>query len=920
MEHYIANEKQERKIEHFVLIFFTVYSFLMSYVGISHKWDAWVIIIIGLSLVTAWALFLMRYKTYAMRALFTTLLILLCFFLYAILSKDFINIIPPFFIIGAVISMYAITDLVVITNIVQIFLLVIFVVEGKQNMQIDDFHQALPQIANIFIYIVLLQVWVRQRNESSAKSMQIIQDMARAERSKDDFLANISHEIRTPLNTIYGMSEMAQKQTDLNVIKEEIYNIQVASKKLMSMVNDILDFSELQTGEMDLEEEVYNISSTINDVINMTMAAVEEKDLDVVVDFDTTIPALLEGDEKKIRRIIMNLVSNAVKFTHSGYIGIKVSGRRESYGINLSVSITDTGIGMREDYRENLFTGFGQLDTRRNRQEGGVGLGLAISYLLAKKLGGVITVNSKEGQGSVFTFVVPQKIVKDQPVAVLKNPDEISIACYFNIEHQARPGSRDAFTSQIENMVKNIPVSWQLCKNLDEMKRRMKAKRYTHVFITDVEYEEEPQYFDAIALRTKLMISVPRNAATNRKYENALVMYRPVYSLSVVAALNEEYDSAHAEKPIKSKRFTAPGAHVLVVDDNVMNIRVIENILSQFKISVTKALSGSEALEKVESMDFDFIFMDHMMPEMDGVETTHRIREKVGSYYQRVPIIALTANAVAGSRKMFLSEGFSDFLEKPVELSVLERVLRRTLPPEKMIFDDVEDTVKQQETTEEFELTDIDKETGMLYCGGEEGFYMILAECVLNYQENAALLSELFQNKDWENYIIKIHALKSTMKSIGAMHLSDRARELEFAGKEGRFDVIEKNHESVLGEYENLMERLKNQERVKKMLATESGDAVAAEETSDVSEKLPLTMEIFDSMYAKFEDAMYSLRKDEMLAIVDELEKYNIGENTKKSELDKIRRKINQDDYFAAGSDLEVLRNDLKGASCIIKI
>ena len=915
MEHYIANEKQERKIEHFVLIFFTAYSFLMSYVGISHKWDAWVIIIIGLSLVTAWALFLMRYKTYAMRALFTTLLILLCFFLYAILSKDFINIIPPFFIIGAVISMYAITDLIVITNIVQIFLLVIFVVEGKQNMQIDDFHQALPQIANIFIYIVLLQVWVRQKNVSSAKSMQIIQDMARAERSKDDFLANISHEIRTPLNTIYGMSEMAQKQTDLNVIKEEIYNIQVASKKLMSMVNDILDFSELQTGEMDLEEEVYNISSTINDVINMTMAAVEEKDLDVVVDFDTTIPALLEGDEKKIRRIIMNLVSNAVKFTHSGYIGIKVGGRRESYGINLSISITDTGIGMREDYRENLFIGFGQLDNRRNRQEGGVGLGLAISYLLAKKLGGVITVNSKEGQGSVFTFVVPQKIVKDQPVAVLKNADEISIACYFNIEHQARPGSRDAFTTQIENMVKNIPVSWQLCKNLDEMKRRMKAKHYTHVLITDVEYEEDPHYFDAMALRTKLMISVPRNAVTNRKYENALIMYRPVYSLSVVAALNEEYDSSHADKPIKSKRFTAPGAHVLVVDDNIMNIRVIENILSQFKISVTKALSGSEALEKVESMDFDFIFMDHMMPEMDGVETTHRIREKVGSYYQRVPIIALTANAVAGSRKMFLSEGFSDFLEKPVELSVLERVLRRTLPPEKMIFDDAEDTVQQQETTDSFELTEIDKETGMLYCGGEEGFYMILAECVLDYKENAALLTELFQKKDWENYVIKIHALKSTMKSIGAMRLSDRARELEFAGKECRYEVIEKYHQSVLNEYENLMEQLKKQEYVNKLLAEESSSGEVSKEQPVDSRKQSLTIETFDTLYAKFEDAMYSLRKEEMLDIVEELGRYKIGENTKKSELDKISRKINQDDYFAAGYDLEVLRKDLKGGN-----
>ncbi|MBQ1171612.1 MAG: hypothetical protein IIX48_03290 [Lachnospiraceae bacterium] len=187
MEHYIATEKQERKIEKFVLIFFTIYGIMMGYVGITKKWDAWIIVIIGFSLATAWALFIMRYKTYSMRALFTTLLIQLCFFLYALYSDNYVDIIPPFFIIGSVISMYAITDLVVIVNITQILLLVIFIVEGKQNMMMGDFHQALPQIANILIYIILLQVWVRQRNESAAKSMQIIQDMTKAERIKDDF-------------------------------------------------------------------------------------------------------------------------------------------------------------------------------------------------------------------------------------------------------------------------------------------------------------------------------------------------------------------------------------------------------------------------------------------------------------------------------------------------------------------------------------------------------------------------------------------------------------------------------------------------------------------------------------------------------------------------------------------------------------
>ena len=192
---------------------------------------------------------------------------------------------------------------------------------------------------------------------------------------------------------------------------------------------------------------------------------------------------------------------------------------------------------------------------------------------------------------------------------------------------------------------------------------------------------------------------------------------------------------------------------------------------------------------------------------------------------------------------------------------------------------------------------------------------MILAECVLGYKENAALLTELFQKKDWENYVIKIHALKSTMKSIGAMRLSDRARELEFAGKEGRYEVIEKYHQSVLNEYENLMEQLKKQEYVNKLLAEESSSGEVLKEQPVDSRKQSLTIETFDTLYAKFEDAMYSLRKEEMLDIVEELGRYKIGENTKKSELDKISRKINQDDYFAAGYDLEVLRNDLKGGN-----
>lgn len=969
MEYLIATEKQERAVERIALLFISIYDLQMIYAGTLKGWAIWAVMFVGLSLVSSWILYIRKYRSYTVRALICTLLMQICLILHYLHSTSFLNNIPTFMVIGAVVALYGITDLVVISNVVQIFLIILFLVTGRQTMGAEEFTNTIPQIGNILFYLVVIHLWVRKRSDINEASMDIIKDMTKAERSKDDFLANISHEIRTPLNTIYGMSQMAQKQDDINVIKEEIYNIEVASKRLTSMVNDIMDFSELQAGEIDLEEEVYNISSTLNDIINMAMAAVADKDLDVIVDFDSTMPSLLNGDEKKIRRIIMNLVNNAVKFTSSGYIEIKVSCRRESYGMNLAVAVTDTGIGMKEDYVDKLFSGFGQLDTRRNRQEGGVGLGLAISSLLAKKLGGVITVSSKYGQGSTFTLVVPQKIVKDQPVVVIKNPENIKVAYYFDLEKEARLDARDAYQNQVKNIVKNQPVVWHACRNIDELKRRVENEGFSHIFITNVEYAEDPQYFDMMSEKIKVMVIVPRNETVVGKYGNAMVLYRPVYSLPIAAALNGEYDSAHMEKPIKSKKFTAPTAHVLVVDDNLMNIRVVENILSQFKISVTHALSGSEALEKVESMDYDFIFMDHMMPEMDGVETTHRIREKVGSYYQRVPIIALTANAVAGSRKMFLSEGFSDFVEKPVEMSVLERVLRRTLPVEKMIFTDpavsedvratkVLSTEKAKQSNNVKELAvannqhesdaesetgynkeadtisnkstgkssanasyaeaEIDKKTGVMYCGGEDGFYMILSECVLGCSENAAELKSLFEKKDWTNYIIKIHALKSTMKSIGAMNLSDRAKELEFAGKDGKYEIIEQKHAAVIRDYEELMKSAAKIPEVAVLLpedkvaqASET-DNTAVEAVQDLPE---MTEKFFQELYARFEDAMYSLKKDEMTALVDELMHYRFENKEVSNGIEKIRRKIAQDDFFAAGADFEALKEFVKGGN-----
>ena len=214
-------------------------------------------------------------------------------------------------------------------------------------------------------------------------------------------------------------------------MREEVYDIRDAGHELMALVSDILDFSQLQQGKMNLEEEAYNITSTINDIINIAMARKADRQIELIIDCDANIPSGLYGDEKKIRRVMLNLIDNAIKFTNEGGIVVRIYARKENYGVNLCVSVSDTGIGIEEEGLEKLFESFSQIDTRRNRQEGGIGLGLAISRELVQKMGGTITVRSRIGKGSIFRFVVPQKVLDDKPIGQVENREELNIAAYF---------------------------------------------------------------------------------------------------------------------------------------------------------------------------------------------------------------------------------------------------------------------------------------------------------------------------------------------------------------------------------------------------------------------------------------------------------------------------------------------------------
>lgn len=923
MEFFNQRKQNQRNAERFVLILYSVYSINLCFSAIRKGWAGWIYWGMMLALVASWCVFFSHYRNFRTRAVFTTAMIQFTVILYATNMDELLPVVSTFMVMIVLVAFFGLQELMWLTLLSLCFIVFYHGIIASTFALVsqDVLIRLLTQLGNVLCMEYVAYLWLKKGNESNEQIYKIIEALMDAEQSKDDFLSNVSHEIRTPVNTICGMSEMALREHDPEKMREEIFDIRDAGQNLMSLVSDILDFSQLQQGKMDLEEEAYNITSTMNDIINMAMARKGEKPIELIVDCDAGIPRGLLGDEKKIRRVIMNLVDNAIKFTNEGGVIIAVNARREDYGVNLCISVKDTGIGMKEESLEKLFESFSQVDTRRNRQEGGVGLGLAISRALVLKMGGTITVRSRLGRGSVFRVVVPQKILNEEPIGQVMNREKLNIAAYFDMEQFDMMTIRDEYTKLIIHMVQQLQVKCHACRNLAELKRRESREPFSHVFISLEEYQEDEAYFDALAKRARVSVVIDR---PNEKYianRDLLRLYKPFYIIPVVSILNGSVGSEGGGQLIHQGKFTAPDAHILVVDDNRMNIRVVEGLLKEYKIKVSYAVSGQEALEMIENMSYDFVFMDHMMPEMDGVETLHRIRDKVGMYYRHVPIIALTANAAPGNREMFLAEGFTDFVSKPMEISVLERVLRRNLPEEKLIFQTTKESTelaKKNDDKEEWEdkaalngkeelvIGDLDVSQGILYCGGEQPYLNILEAYCEEGEEHRRLLEELFEKQDWKNYTIKVHALKSTMKSIGAIPLFEKAKALETAGKGKEIDYIRENHGDMIQEHYRVMEELEQCPLIS------SNRAVTDGQEDNRTKRQELEEEEFDRLLGELEDAAFSLDGERMLDILSELQGYEYHQAVLEKEMASVRKKIERSDYLSASEAAFHIKDSLK--------
>ncbi|MBO4882742.1 MAG: response regulator [Lachnospiraceae bacterium] len=845
-----------------ILIVYTVMSVVLIIESFIMDWEKWAIMLVVAVLITSWFMHIRSVLRDRDRLWLYSCLMMVTYFFYGVhLTSTF----DMALVMCVVIAIYTMTGEKPLVRMCQVFYmvtlgfdLVTMISQGEEVTPLlvtrSLLHIGMIILAG-WVACVIIDKWAKVIGSSSEE----IETLKEQTDRLNNFLANVSHEIRTPVNAVMGLSSVLEKETLPENIEDNIRAISNAGHRVAEQIGDILDFTEIDMHRLSVSNEPYMIDSVVNDLLSQ-LSHMDQNDLDLVIDLDASVPAELRGDGEKIRKILLHLISNGFKYTREGGVYVRIYSVPREYGINLLLEVKDTGVGMTEFEIEHIYDKFYQSDSSKTRSVGGLGIGIPIVNGFVTAMNGFMDIQSRRGVGTTVKVSIPQAVEDNSKCMSVRNRESVAVGGFLGFMTTGNIGVREFYMDMISNIVAGLYVPFHRIQSKSELEKLLLASHISHLFIGTGEYLENREYIEELSKTIKIAIILDRNRVINSGNKITQIP-KPFYGVQIANFLNQTLDDELVEG---HEKMMCPGVKVLVVDDEPMNLLVARGIFESYGMIVDTVHSGEASIAKCAGEDYDVVFMDHMMPEMDGVEAMKRLRVQASHMRKDICVVALTANAISSAREMFMSEGFDGFVPKPIELPELERVLKHVLPKAavKFVMDDGEarkiggskkseaKTVKAEAKAEKVEAkADTDKQAeakvkaesdrkeaaadksassaggafapldelgvdtaaGLAYCGGDEQFYKeLLAEYAGDPNAKLEELTRYHDSKNWKDYSIKVHAIKSTSKMIGAMDLSSVALFLEEASKESDEEKVESKHKVLMESYEKLIRTIYN--------------------------------------------------------------------------------------------------------------
>ena len=645
--------------------------------NVSQRWEYWVPPLILIGVITSWVLHLLQYRQRVFRENYYLVFSMILAFYHGVHDTSTFDIVVVSMLLMISVTLLRRSEFLNIILAEFFFLLATQIIRNTASgiMILDDLTVSrilLHCLTEICAYLVLREVI--RNNKTDTDDLERLNEERKSDKNDmEDFLVNISHELRTPVNVINGLSTIMMKKG----AGEDAASICDAGFRMARQIEDIQDYSEIQRGDVILENGKYDIASMINDIIAGYSFYQKDSDKDLIVDLDPNVPSILMGDSRRINKILGHLLDNAFKFTHRGGVYLRITTIDHNETTNLIIEVTDTGIGMSAEEIEKINNGMYQSNRTRSRSTGGIGLGLPIVYGFVRNMNGFISIESVKGKGTTVRVSVMQVVVDPTPCLRINGDKFYNVIYHLDPKNYKDSRVWELYRKMAVNTATDLRVNMYFAPTAADVERMVKRGDITNIFMGEKEYLEDPGFYDRISKKVTVAVSTTGDRITQNG--NIIIMPRPLYGYPIVRVLNGESGILKPSAQV-SERPVLDNVRALVVDDEPLNLIVAQGLFKQYNMIVDTAGSGFEAIQKYTDNDYDVVFMDHMMPKMDGVEAAKRIKDVAFGQQKTARIVALTANVVSGAREMFAREGFDGFIGKPIDINEFERTMRTVLP------------------------------------------------------------------------------------------------------------------------------------------------------------------------------------------------------------------------------------------------